>query len=108
MTEDGGSQPVDATVAQARAADRVDWVPVVGPGAPRKPSGDPPVSMRRVLIGVVAASLVVLGVVAFAGSVIARRIAERQGVHDAAVMTDMLATSAVQPQLTDSMLSDPA
>jgi signal transduction histidine kinase len=64
--------------------------------------------MRRVVIAVAVAAVVVLGIVAFAGSVIARRIAERQGVHDAAVTTDLLATSAVQPRLTDAVLTDPA
>lgn len=81
---------------------------VVGPGAQPSAPGDAPVSMRKVVVAVVLAALVVLGVVAFAGSVIARRIAERQGVHDAAVMTDLLATSAVQPRLTDAVLTDPA
>lgn len=108
MTDDGGRGSTGAVAAPGNDADHVGWIPVVGPGAPRQPAGDRPVSMRRVIVGVVAASLVVLGVVAFAGSVIARRIAERQGVHDAAVMTDLLATSTVQPQLTDAMLSDPA
>jgi two-component system NarL family sensor kinase len=61
--------------------------------------------MRRVVIGVVAASLVVLAAVVVVGSVIARRIAERQGVHDAAVMADLLATSAVQPQVSDAVLT---
>ena len=64
--------------------------------------------MRRVVVAVVASALVVLGLVAFAGSVIAHRIAERQGVHDAAVMADLLATSAVQPRLTDAILTEPA
>lgn len=64
--------------------------------------------MRRVVVAVVAAAVVVLGLVAFAGSVIAQRIAERQGVHDAAVMADLLATSAVQPRLTDAVLTDPS
>jgi two-component system, NarL family, sensor kinase len=63
--------------------------------------------MRRVVIAVAAAAVVVLGLVAFAGSVIAQRIAERQGVHDAAVMADLLATSAVQPRLTDAVLTNP-
>lgn len=92
----------------APADEEPRWTVVVGPGAEQSAPGDAPVSMRRVVVAVVAAALVVLGVVAFAGSVIARRIAERQGVHDAAVMTDLLATSAVEPRLTDAMLSDPA
>jgi signal transduction histidine kinase len=64
--------------------------------------------MRKVVIAIAVAAVVVLGVVAFAGSVIAQRVAERQGVHDAAVTTDLLATSAVQPQLKDAVLTDPA
>lgn len=97
---------MDETVTRPPADDGLEWHAMAGPGAPPAAAGDAPVSMRRVLVGVVAASLVVLGVVAFAGSVVARRIAERQGVHDAAVMTDLLATSAVQPQLTDAVLTD--
>jgi signal transduction histidine kinase len=64
--------------------------------------------MRKMVIAIAVAAVVVLGVVAFAGSVIAQRVAERQGVHDAAVTTDLLATSAVQPQLKDAVLTDPA
>ncbi|MDT4921050.1 MAG: two-component system, NarL family, sensor kinase, partial [Pseudonocardiales bacterium] len=63
--------------------------------------------MRRVVIAVAVAALVVLSVVAFVGSVIARRIAEKQGVHDAALTTDLLVASAVQPRLTDRMLTNP-
>ena len=84
------------------------WTTVVGPGAPPGAPGDAPVSMRRVVLGVAVAALVVLGIVAFAGSVLAKRIAERQGVHDAAVMTDLLATSAVQPRLTNDVLRNSA
>ncbi len=79
----------------------------MGPGAQSRAPGDTPVSMRRVVIAVAVAALVVLGVVAFAGSIVARRIAEKQGVHDAAVTTDLLVTSAVQPRLTDAVLTDP-
>jgi signal transduction histidine kinase len=64
--------------------------------------------MRKMVIAIAVAAVVVLGVVAFAGSVIAQRVAERQGVHDAAVTTDLLATSAVQPRLTDAVLTKPA
>jgi signal transduction histidine kinase len=84
------------------------WTTVVEPGARIAAPGDRPVSMRRVLIAVVAAALVVLGLVAFVSSVLARRIAERQSVHDAAVMTDLIASSAVQPRVTDAMLTHPA
>jgi two-component system, NarL family, sensor kinase len=82
------------------------WTVVVAAGE-RRAADDAPVSMRKVVIAVVAAALVVLALVAAVGSVIAQRTAERQGVHDAAVMTDLLATSTVQPQLTDAVLTDP-
>jgi signal transduction histidine kinase len=83
------------------------WSVVVPSGGRRAAAGDAPVSMRKVILAVVAATLVVLALVALVGSVIAQRTAERQGVHDAAVMTDLLATSTVQPQLTDAVLTDP-
>jgi len=89
-------------------ADELQWTTVVEPGVPSGAPGDAPVSMRRVIVSVAVAALVVLGIVAFVGSVIAKRIAERQGVHDAAVITDLLATSAVQPRLTDAVLTDRA
>jgi signal transduction histidine kinase len=93
--------------APATASADLSWTTVVEPGPRASAAGDVPVSMRRVVVAVAAAALVVLAAVAFAGSVIARHIAERQGVHDAAVMTDLLATSAVQPRLTDDLLTDP-
>jgi signal transduction histidine kinase len=85
----------------------LQWTVVVGPGAREAAPGDRPVSMRRVVIAVVAAAIVVLGLVAFVSSILARQIAERQSVHDAAVMTDLVAASAVQPRMTDAMLADP-
>jgi signal transduction histidine kinase len=97
---------VDRPQASSFAADELEWTTVVEPGAPSGAPGDAPVSMQRVIVAVALAALVVLGIVAFAGSVIAKRIAERQGVHDAAVMTDLLATSAVQPRLTDAVLTN--
>jgi signal transduction histidine kinase len=99
---------MDQPQASSFASDELPWTTVVEPGAPSGTRGDAPVSMRRVIVAVALAALVVLGIVAFAGSVIAKRIAERQGVHDAAVMADLLATSAVQPRLTDAMLTNPA
>jgi signal transduction histidine kinase len=108
ITRHDGGRLVDENPPSAMSDDEPSWTVVVEPGARSSAPGDAPVSMRRVVISVVAASLVVLGIVAFVGSVLARRIAERQGVHDAAVMTDLLATSAVQPHLTDAVLTDPA
>lgn len=97
---------MDQPQASSFAADELQWTTVVEPGVPSGAPGDAPVSMRRVIVSVAVAALLVLGIVAFAGSVIAKRIAERQGVHDAAVMTDLLATSAVQPRLTDAVLTN--
>ncbi|MCW2657975.1 MAG: integral rane sensor signal transduction histidine kinase, partial [Jatrophihabitans sp.] len=51
---------------------------------------------------------VVVALVAVVGSIVSRRTAEQQGVHDAAQMTDVLAQSAVQPALTDALLTDQA
>src|SRR3954463_3188840 len=107
MTEHEGGRLVDQPRSAAPADEELHWMVVVGPGAQPSAPGDAPVSMRKVVVSVVLAALVVLAVVAVVGSVIARRIAERQGVHDAAVMADLLATSAVQPQLTDAVLTHP-
>jgi two-component system NarL family sensor kinase len=69
---------------------------------------DGPVRMRRVVAQVAAAAVVIVCLVGVAGSIISRRIAERQSVHDVAQMTDVLAESVFQPALTDAMLTDPA
>jgi signal transduction histidine kinase len=61
--------------------------------------------MRRVFGQLVAAALVVLAVVAVGGSYASRNVAEREAVTDAATMTDLLATSTVQPALEDDLLS---
>lgn len=60
-------------------------------------------SLRRALLRVGAAAVVVLAVVVLAGGLISRRIAESQSVHEVAQLTDVLATSVVQPVLTDAM-----
>jgi len=67
-----------------------------------------PVRMRRVVAQVAAAAVVIVCLVGVAGSIISRRIAERQLVHDVAQVTDELAESVFQPALTDAMLTDPA
>src|SRR4051794_26617392 len=58
------------------------------------------------LFQAIESTVVVLAVVAVGAGVVARHTAERQGVHDAAAVADVLATSAVQPQLTDAMVTD--
>jgi two-component system, NarL family, sensor kinase len=79
-----------ATVTRATATGRTDTAP------PR---------LRRVFVQVAAAAAVVLAVVAVAGAVASRKIAEREAVHDAAATTDLLAESAVQPAVTDDLLT---
>lgn len=90
------------------ASTAAPWTVVVAAGRPKGSPLDRPVRLGRVVAAVVAASLVVLTVIAVLGSVVARRISEEQGVHDAAKTTDLLATSVVTPQLTDAMLADAA
>ncbi len=67
----------------------------------------PPAPMRRIATTVAVAALLVAGVVGLAGSLVSRRIAEQQAVHDVAQLTDVLADSVVQPALTDSMPGNP-
>ncbi len=61
--------------------------------------------MRRIFAQVVAAAALVLVVVAVAGAYASRNVAEREAVNDAAQTTDLLAESAVQPALEDSLLT---
>jgi two-component system NarL family sensor kinase len=68
---------------------------------------DRPVRLRRVVIGVSAAAVGVLVAVAVAGTTVSRHTAESQAVHEAAQVGDLLATSVVQPVLTDAMVDDP-
>jgi signal transduction histidine kinase len=80
------------------------WVVLAAPGA--QTVIDRPVRMRRVIAVVGVAAVVILLVVAFAGALLSRRIAENQAVHAVAQMTDLLADTVVQPALTDRMASD--
>src|SRR6185312_6016606 len=69
---------------------------------------DRPVRVRRVVLPVAAAALVIAGAVALAGSLVSRHLAEQQAVHEVAQLTDVLAEAVVQPALTDPMPADPA
>ncbi|HET6168298.1 MAG TPA: histidine kinase, partial [Marmoricola sp.] len=63
----------------------------------------------RLVVLVAAGAVLVLVVSAVAGVLAARKLAERQAVHDAANTADLLAEAVVQPALTDSIASgDPA
>lgn len=85
-----------------------DWVTVVSPVDGRSRAAERPLSMRRVLLQMTAAAAVVGVLVGVAGSVISRRIAQSQSVHDVAQITDMYAESVIQPSLTNEMATDPA
>ncbi len=79
------------------------WRPVsAGPRA--RPDGRP-VTLRRVVLQVIAAGVVVLALVAIGGAVASRRAAERESVNDALKITDLLADSVVQPALEDELLT---
>ena len=63
--------------------------------------------LRRVLLQMAAAALVVLVVVGVVGALISRHSAEDESVHQAAELTNVLAESVVQPALTDAMVDNP-
>jgi signal transduction histidine kinase len=84
----------------------LDWVTVVSPSA--EPVAERPLRLRRVVLQTVIAAAVVAGLVALAGTLLSRRIAENQSVHDVAQRTDLIAESVLQPALTDAMATDPA
>ena len=67
-----------------------------------------PVSLRRVLVAIALAAMVVAGTVGAAGWAVGRHIAEQQAVHDVAELTDVLAADVIQPNLTESMVTDTA
>jgi two-component system NarL family sensor kinase len=80
------------------------WL-TVADGHRRTAPADRPIRMRRIFAQVIAATAVVLVVVAVAGSVASRRVAERQSVNAAAQTTDLLAESVFQPALEDGLLT---
>lgn len=84
----------------------VGWVTVVAASA--APSTDRPLRLRRVVLQTVAAAAVVGALVALAGTLLSRRIAENQSVHDVAQRTDLIAESVLQPALTDATAASPA
>src|SRR6266536_1807937 len=99
--------PTSAASPAAPAAPVMEWVTLAA-RAGSTGVAEGPVRMRRVVAQVAAAAVVIVCLVGVAGSIISRRIAERQLVHDVAQVTDELAESVFQPALTDAMLTDPA
>jgi len=98
---------LDALVDTAASpTGRSEWVVISGPGRD-KPTVDQPVNVRNVLLQLALAALVVIAVVGLVGSLISKRTAEQQSVHDAAQITDVLASGVVQPVVTDAMVTNP-
>jgi signal transduction histidine kinase len=100
-------QPAAGTAADDPAGGVAEgWTTLVPAGSsPGRPDAAP--SLRRVLLRMIGAAAAVALLVGVAGSVLSRRIAENQAVHDVAQLTDVLADSVVQPSLTDAMAGSP-
>ena len=100
---DPASVPSPTVTSQTATHERpAPWVTVAVPAD--HGDGDAPVSLRRVVVQLLAGIVVVLAVVTIGGSLAARRLAEREAVTDAANMADVLAETVVQPVLTDRLL----
>ncbi len=65
----------------------------------------PPVRLRRVLLQLGAAALVVVALVALAGAAATRRLAENEAVIEAGRHADLIAESVLQPVLRDGLLA---
>jgi signal transduction histidine kinase len=102
-----GVSPSSGALARPEQEGR-DWVSIASPNsAAARFTDERPMRLRRVVFQLGAAALVVVCLVVVAGSLVSRHLSERQSVHMAAEFTDILATSVVQPVLTDVMLNDP-
>ena len=103
-SDDSTAEGLAPEAVPPRPAAVRQWVTVADGHAQTDLVGKP-LRMRRVFGQLVVAALVVLAVVAVGGSYASRNVAEREAVTDAATMTDLLATSAISPALTDDLLS---
>jgi type VI protein secretion system component VasK len=71
-------------------------------------SRDDPLRLRRIVLQLSVALIVVVALVAVAGAIVSRHTAEREAVHEAAGLADVLAASVIQPALQDVNASDPS
>jgi signal transduction histidine kinase len=78
------------------------WV-TVADGHVKPVPANRPVRTRRIFAQVIAATAIVMVVVAVGGSWASLRIAEQEAVTDAAQTTDLLAESVVQPAVEDAL-----
>ena len=83
---------------------RADWVTVA---LPDRTAPTRPISWRPLVVQMVVAVVAVFTLVAIAGTIAARQIAERESVNDALRVTDLLAVSVLQPALTDALVARP-
>lgn len=95
-----------APAALPNANVRGEWVVLAEGG--RRPPARAVMPMRRMVGLTVTAAVAVALAVGLAGALVARHTAESEAVHNVAQLTDVLATSVVQPALTNAMPSDPA
>jgi signal transduction histidine kinase len=89
----------------AAGYDGNDTVVLAEPDAARR--AERPLRMRRIVAPIAVAAVVVAVIVAIAGSLVSRRIAEQQAVHDVAQLTDVLAENVIQPALSNQVPNSP-
>ena len=82
---------------------RPPWLRVAAGSSAR--TTEPAVRPRRVFTQVIAAALAVLFLVALTGVAASRRLAEAEAVNDAAKTADLMAEAAVQPAVSDLLLT---
>jgi two-component system NarL family sensor kinase len=103
LPRDGVDSPADPAGESTPARGALGWVTVGVPEGDLR--ADQVLGGRRVALQLVLGIVLVLAVVTVGGSLAARRLAEREAVHDAAAMADVLAETVVQPALTDDLLA---
>lgn len=83
--------------------DRVAWTDLTEAGRRRGALAAPP-SRRGLFTRLIAAAVLVVLVVVAVGVVVARQLAEREAVHDAARTAELLGDVIVEPALSDFLL----
>ena len=83
------------------------WVAVVS-ATGRPAASSRPISLRRLVAMLTTAGVLLLCLVAVAGSLLSRQIAGSQAVREVAQTTDLLAESVLQPSLTNPMATTTA
>ena len=95
-----------ATDAVVDPAPDLPWIDRATRRPRPRSDADDPAGWHRIIGHVVVATLVVLAVVGTGSTFLARRSAEREAVHDAAAVTDLLAAGTVEPLLTGTAFAD--